>query len=78
METDHLERELKTELQRLEKKLRKTETLRLMGWAGSIVGASLALSSVSDQIPIIVAIAFVGALLNLVATRFVSRKTKTR
>ena len=74
MGTDHLERELKSELQRLEKKLRKTETLRLLGWTGSIVGASLALSSVSDQIPIIAAIAFGGALLNLVATRFVSRK----
>lgn len=74
MGTDHLERELKNELQRLEKKLRKTETLRLMGWIGSIVGASLVLSSVADQIPIIVAIAFGGVLLNLLATRFVSPK----
>jgi hypothetical protein len=74
MGTDHLERELKNELQRLEKKLRKTETLRLMGWIGSIVGASLVLSSVADQIPVVDAIAFGGALLNLLATRFVSPK----
>jgi hypothetical protein len=78
MVTDQLERALKNELQLLEKKLRKTEFLRFMGWIGSIVGASLVLSSVADQIPVIVAIALGGLLLNIVATCFVSRKTKTQ
>ena len=74
MESNHLEGALKKELQRLDKKLRKTEALRSIGWVGSIVGASLALSTVADRIPIIAAIAIGGALLNLVAVRFVSRK----
>jgi hypothetical protein len=74
MEADHLEKELKNELQRLDRKLRKTETLRLAGWIGSIVGASLFLSTMADQIPVIAAIAFGGTLLNIVATRVVSRK----
>lgn len=74
MANENLEKTLKEELQRLEKKLKKTETLRLAGWIGSMVGAGLVLSAMADQIPVVVAIGVGGALLNIMATSLVSRK----
>jgi hypothetical protein len=73
---NHIERVLKDELQRLEKKLRVTEMLRAAGWVGSLVGASLVLSAMADQLLFVAAIAGGAALLNLAATRLLSRKSE--
>lgn len=70
----NLEKALKHELQVLDKKLQKAETLRLAGWVGSTVGAGLVLTTMVDQIPVIAAIAIGAAILNIMATHLVSKK----
>jgi len=74
MGNENLEKALKHELQVLDKKLQKTETLRLGGWIGSMVGAGLVLATMADQIHVIAAIAIGAAILNIMATHLVSRK----
>lgn len=74
MENENLENALKHELQMLDKKLQKTETLRLAGCIGSMVGAGLLLATMAERLPVIAAIAIGSAIFNIIATRLVSKK----
>ncbi len=69
-----IEKELKKELNRIDKKLKRTQSLQLMAWMGSAVGLGLALSTVASHVPILLGMAAGGALLSAAARHFVSRK----
>ena len=74
MGNENLEKALKHELQVLDKKLQKTETLRLAGWIGSMVSAALVLTTMADHLLVIATITVGAAILNIMATRLVSGK----
>ncbi|MBN1841812.1 MAG: hypothetical protein JW883_05965 [Deltaproteobacteria bacterium] len=74
MHTDHIEKELKKEINRIEKKLDRTQTLRSAAWIGSGLAAGLVLSTMASQIPLLAGMVAGGALLNVALKGFVSRK----
>jgi hypothetical protein len=74
MPTDHIEKALKKELGRIDKKLKRAETLRLAALIASAAVVGWALSTVTSHIPLLAGMAAGGVLLNAMATRVVSRK----
>lgn len=74
MLSDQIEKELKQELNRIDKKLKRTQSLQLMAWIGSAVGLGLALSTMASHVLILLGMAASGALLNGAARHFASRK----
>lgn len=74
MSSDHIENALKKELGRIEKKLKRVETLRLAALIGSAVVVGLALATVASHVPLLAGMAAGGVLLNAMARHVVSRK----
>lgn len=74
MSSDHIENALKKELGRIEKKLKRVETLRLAALIGSAVVVGLALATIASHIPLLAGMAAGGVLLNAMARHVVSRK----
>jgi len=74
MSNDHIENALKKELGRIDKKLKRAETLRLAALIASAAVIGWALSTVASHIPLLAGMAAGGVLLNAMATRVVSRK----
>jgi xanthine/uracil/vitamin C permease (AzgA family) len=74
MSSDHIENALKKELGRIEKQLKRVETLRLAALIGSAAVVGFALSTVSSYIPLLAGMAAGGVLLNAMARHVVSRK----
>ncbi len=74
MGTDHIEKELKKELNRIDKELRRTENLRSAAWIGSGLGAGAVLATMADQVPILMGMSVCGALLFVGTRLLVSRK----
>ena len=74
MSSDHIENALKKELRRIDKKLKRAETLRLAALIASAAVVGWVLSTVASHIPLLAGMAAAGVLLNAMATRVVSRK----
>lgn len=74
MSSDHIENALKKELGRIEKKLKRVETLRLAALIGSAAVVGWALSTVASHVPLLAGMAAGGVLLNAMARHVVSRK----
>ncbi len=74
MGTDHIQKAIKQDLQRVERKLSKTEALQSAAWIGSGVGAGLILSSQAEHIPILIGMAAGGAILDVATKRILSQK----
>lgn len=74
MSSDHIENALKKELGRIEKKLKRVETLRLAALIGSAVVVGLALATIANHIPLLAGMTAGGVLLNAMARHVVSRK----
>jgi len=74
MSSDHIENALKKELRRIDKKLKRAERLRLAPLIASAAIVGWALSTVASHIPLLAGMAAGGVLLNVMATRVVSRK----
>jgi hypothetical protein len=74
MSNDHIENALKKELARIEKKLKRVETLRLAALIGSAAVVGWVLATITSHIPLLAGMAAGGILLNAMATLFVPRK----
>jgi len=74
MSTRHIEKALKRELGRVDRKLKQAETLRLLALIASAAVVGWALATVAGHIPVLAGMAAGGIVLNAMATRIVSRK----
>jgi hypothetical protein len=74
MSNDHIENALKKELGRIEKKLKRVETLRLAALIGSAAVVGWVLATITSHIPLLAGMAAGGILLNAMATLVVPRK----
>jgi len=74
MSNDYIEKALKKELGRIEKKLKRVETLRSAALIGSAAVVGWVLATIASHIPLLAGMAAGGILLNAMATRVVSRK----
>jgi hypothetical protein len=74
MSSEHVENALKKELIRIDKKLKRAEARQLAALIASAAVVGWALASAASHIPLLAAMAAAGVLLNVMATRVVSRK----
>ncbi|OEU46698.1 MAG: hypothetical protein BBJ60_08600 [Desulfobacterales bacterium S7086C20] len=74
MDIENIETVLKKELNSVEKRLDRTQSVHSAAWIGTGLGLGLILATMTSQIPILVAMAAGGVLLNIAATQIISRK----
>jgi len=65
---------LKSELNRIDQKLRDARTLQSAAWLGTALAIGLFLATMTDHVPLVIGMAVGGAALNLAATHILSRK----
>jgi hypothetical protein len=74
MRHEKIEAALKAELGRIDMKLKEAQNLHSAAWIGTGLAMGLFLATMTSHVPLVIAMAAVGALLNLATTRIVSRK----
>ena len=65
---------LKSELNRIDQKLRDARTLHSAAWLGTALAIGLFLATMTSHVPVVIGMAAGGAALNLAATHILSRK----
>lgn len=77
MRSESIERELKKELNRINIKLKQARFQRLVASVTSGIVIGVVLSTVPHHLPLLIAMAAGGAVLNAIAKRLVFRKKST-
>jgi hypothetical protein len=74
MRHEKLEAALKLELGRIDTKLKEAQNLHSAAWIGTGLAMGLFLATMTSQVPLVIAMAAAGALLNLATTRIITPK----
>ena len=74
MSHEKIEKALKAELRRIDHKPKDTRNLHSAAWIGTALALGLFLATMTCHVPVVIAMAAGGALLNLAATQLSRRK----
>ncbi len=74
MADDNIERTLKAELNRIDRKFQDTRNLHCAAWIGTALALGLFTATMTSEVPVVIAMATAGAALNSAATHILSRK----
>ncbi len=74
MKVENIETVLKKELDNVEKRLDRTQSVHSAARIGTGLGLGLILATMTSQIPILGGMTAGGVLLNIAATQIISRK----
>jgi|GEM_PF-6347202 len=74
MAYEKIETALKAELNRVDHKLNDARSLHTAAWIGTALTLGAFLATMTRHVPVVLAMAAGGALLNLAATHFTSRR----
>ena len=74
MPRERIEAELKSQLNKIDKRLKSEEHFKLSAWFGTAVGMGLILSMMTVHVVLLLGITIAGLLLNLATGRILPKK----